>query len=121
MGESAEKLGLFAIFSGGLRIWNSSSQTRRDTKLRYTQITMTLYMIWIRKSRGNIPFEEKLPRRAGAAWGSMQLNHLVEGGQLEFGELVGHDDHGPVGDGQEQVLDPLGGVGVQIGQRLVQK
>ena len=33
-GESADKMGLFAIFSGWLRIWDSSSQTKRDTKLR---------------------------------------------------------------------------------------
>ena len=55
MGETADKMGLFAIFSGWLRIWDSSSQTRRNTKLRYTQITLILYMIWIGKSRGKIP------------------------------------------------------------------
>ena len=42
-GESADKMGLLAIFSGGLRIWGSSSQTRRDTKLRYTQI---IFQLW---------------------------------------------------------------------------
>ena len=51
----------------------------------------------------------------------MQVGDPVKPGELGLGELVGHHNHGPVPDGQEQVLDPLGGFGVQIGQGFVQK
>ena len=54
-------------------------------------------------------------------WGLMHIDDPVELLQLGFSELVGHHDHGLVPDGQEQILDPLGGFGVQVGQRLIQE
>lgn len=100
----------------------SWSQTRRDTKLRYTQITITVYPILPEKARGNLPLlRKKAAPGAGAAWGSAKLDHLVEGGELGSGELMGDDDHGLVPDRQEQILDPLSRGVVQICQGLVQK